>query len=110
MPAAEARVSLLPTGSAGLRDALPTGTRSLTLAFHSLEAGAEDVMIGAVIDVVGDSALRPGSEEIAVVLRFWADEAPVYATPGTRFALWYGRVVGEGVITRVVDEVVGKGS
>lgn len=110
IPAAEARISLLPTGSGGLRDALPTGTRSLMLAFRSLEAGGEDVMIGAVIDVAGGSALRPGAEQIAVVLRFWADDASVYATPGTRFTLWYGRAVGEGVVTRVADEVAGEGS
>jgi len=109
MPAAEAQISLQPTGSGGLHDALPTGTRSLMLAFHSLEAGGKDVMIGAVIDVVGGSALHPGAEHIAVILRFWADEASVYATPGTRFTLWYGRAVGEGVITRVADEVVGEG-
>jgi hypothetical protein len=41
---------------------------------------------------------------VPVVIRFWADEAAVYATPGASFTLWCGRVVGTGAVTRVVDE------
>ena len=63
--------------------------------------------VGAVIDVVGGLALVPGSAEVPVTLRFWADEAAVYATPGVSFTLWYGRAVGTGVVTRVVDEAAG---
>jgi hypothetical protein len=109
-PAVEARVGLLPAESGGLRSPMPTGTRSLLLVFPSLEHPAEEVKIGAVIDVIDGPALVPGTDDVPVILRFWADEASVYATPGTRFTLWYGRAVGEGVITRVADEVVSEGS
>jgi len=40
-----------------------------------------------------------------VRLHFWADEATIYATPGATFKIWYGLVVGEGVVDRIVDEV-----
>ena len=39
-----------------------------------------------------------------MIIRFWADEAVVYATPGAAFTLWYGRPVGRGVVTRMADE------
>lgn len=102
----EARLDLLPAGQGGLRVPMPTGSRSLLLAFASPEPDAEDVKIGAVIDVIGGAALVPGSAEVPVILRFWADEAAVYATPGVSFTLWYGRAVGTGVVTRIADEVV----
>lgn len=101
-----ARVRLLPAESGGLRGPMPTGTRSLMLVFPSLEDAAEEVQIGAVIDVVGEPALVPGRDEVPVVIQFWADEAAVYATPGAAFTLWYGGTVGSGVVTRVADEVV----
>lgn len=84
---------------------MPTGTRSLMLVFPALERPGEDVRIGAVIDVINGPALVPGMDEVPVVLWFWADEAAVYATPGAAFTLWYGRAVGGGVVTRIVDEV-----
>jgi len=34
-----------------------------------------------------------------VIIRFWADEAAIYAVPGAAFTLWYGRPVGIGVVT-----------
>jgi hypothetical protein len=104
-PVVEAKVGLLPPESGGPQAALPTGTRSLMLAFPSLEDGGKEVMIGAVIDVMNGSALEPGTDGVTVVVRFWADEASVYATPGATFTLWYGRPVGNGVITRTIDEM-----
>ena len=104
-PAVEARVGLLPADSGGLHSPMPTGTRSLLLAFAPLEVEGQDVKVGAVIDVIGGPALVPGVAELPVIIRFWADEAGVYAMPGALFTLWYGRAVGTGVVTRVVDEV-----
>ncbi|SRR6266446_5698264 len=103
-PVVEARVGLLPAESGGLHDPMPTGTRSLMLVFPSLEDPASEVKIGAVIEVIGGPALVPGTEEVPVIMRFWADEAAVYATPGAAFTLWYGRPVGTGMVTRVADE------
>jgi hypothetical protein len=107
MPVVEARLGLLPAESGGLGSPMPTGTRSLLVAFAPLVGGegGEDVKVGAVIDVIGGPALVPGVAELPVIIRFWADEAGVYATPGASFMLWYGRAVGAGVVTRVVDEV-----
>jgi hypothetical protein len=98
-PSAQAQVSLAPASAGGLQTALPTGTRSLMLAFTSAEDWGKEEMIGAIIDVIDGTELRPGVEGVAVVLRFWTDAATIYATPGRAFRLWYGRVVGEGVIT-----------
>jgi hypothetical protein len=106
-PAVEAKVGLLASGSGGLNSPVPSGTRSLLLVFRSLEQPGGEVRIGAVIDVVDGSALVPGAGEVPVVVRFWADEAAVYATPGAAFTIWYGRPVGTGVVTRVTDEVTG---
>lgn len=103
-PAVEARVGLLGPASGGLHGPMPTGTRSLMLVFPSFEHEGGDVKIGAVVDVEGGHALVPGTDDVQVVIRFWADEAAVYATPGAVFTLWYGRPVGTGMVTRVVDE------
>ena len=99
-PTVEARLTLSPVESGGLDGPMPTGTRSLLLAFTSLERPDEHVMIGAVIDVVDGPTLVPGADDVPVIIRFWADEAEVYATPGTAFTLWYGPPVGRGVVTR----------
>jgi hypothetical protein len=106
-PVVEARVALFPAERGGLRSPMPTGTRSLLLVFRSLEDPGGDAKIGAVIDVVDMPALVPGTDEVPVVIRFWADEAAVYATPGAAFTLWYRRPVGRGVVTRIVDEAAG---
>jgi hypothetical protein len=106
-PAVEARLGLLPAERGGFCSPMPTGSRSLLISFAPDEPGGEDVKVGAVIDVVGGLGLVPGSAEVPVTLRFWADEAAVYATPGVSFTLWYGRAVGTGVVTRVVDEAAG---
>jgi hypothetical protein len=103
-PTVEARLVLLSAERGGLRSPMPTGSRSLLLAFASPEPDAEDVRIGAVIDVIGGPALVPGSAEVPVIVRFWADEAEGYATPGVSFTLWYGRAVGTGVVTQIVDK------
>ena len=102
-PAVEARLALLPAERGGLRSPMPTGSRSLLISFAPDEPDGEDVKIGAVIDVADGLELVPGSAEVPVTLRFWADEAAVYATPGVSFTLWYGRAVGTGVVTRIVD-------
>jgi hypothetical protein len=104
-PVVEAQVELFAAASGGFGSPMPTGTRSLVLAFPSLEHPGEEVKIGAMIDVVGAPALVPGAGLAPVVMRFWADEAAVYAMPGAAFRLWYGRTVGTGVVTRLADDV-----
>jgi hypothetical protein len=106
IPAVEARINMLATASGGLREPLPTGTRSLLAGFPALE-GPGDVQIGAVIEVSDGGLLTPGTKDVRVRLRFWADDAAIYATPGATFTLWYGRVVGAGVVERVIDDTAG---
>lgn len=101
----EAQVSLLSADSGGLREPLQSGTRSLLLNFAPLGGQEGPMQIGAVIERLEGSILEPGVVDATVRLRFWADEAGVYATPGTTFELWHGRVVGSGRVTRIVDEV-----
>lgn len=70
-PAVEARVGLLPAEADGLHSPMPTGTRSLLLAFPSLERADAEVKIGAMIDVLDGPALVPGTDEVQVIIRFW---------------------------------------
>jgi hypothetical protein len=101
----EARVSLMPAQSGGLQSPLPSGTRSLLLNFSALGEREGTVQIGAIIDVVGGSALEPGTVDATVRVRFWAAEAAIYATPGAVFELWHLRVIGRGVVERIVDDI-----
>ena len=103
-PAVKGLVSLLAAELGGLGAPVPSGTRSLVLVFSSLESSGEEVKFGAVIDVAAGSALVPGADQVPVIIRFWADQAAVYATPGTVFTLWHGRLVGKGAVTGIMDE------
>ena len=105
MPTAEALLELLPAESGGLRSALPAGTRSLIIGFPPIEEPGAEVKYGAVIDTADGSALIPGTAGIPVTVRFWADEAAIYAVPGAAFTLWYGRPVGTGAVTWLDDVV-----
>jgi hypothetical protein len=103
MPTAEALLELFPAESGGLHSALQAGTRSLIIVFPSVEEPGAEVSYGAVIDTGDGSALIPGTAGIPVTVRFWADEAAIYAVPGAAFTLWYGRLVGTGAVTRIDD-------
>ena len=100
----EAQIGLTTTESGGLLAPMPSGTHSPILVFPSLDRSGVEEWLGAVIDAADGSALAPGKDQVPVVIRFWADEAAVYATPGSTFRLWYGRTVGTGVVTRIADE------
>lgn len=102
----EARIGLASASAGGIREPMPSGARSLLLKFASLENAEREITIGAVLDTVDRTALEPGSSDVVVHAWFWADAAQVYATPGARFLLWYaGRIVGQGQVLRVIDEV-----
>jgi hypothetical protein len=101
VPVVEARVGLLPAESGGLGSPMPTGSRSLLVAFAPLVEGGEDVKVGAVIDVIGGLALVPGVAELPVIIRFWADEAGVYLPAGRGEGALAGRAGSrDGIVTR----------
>ncbi|WP_157063480.1 hypothetical protein [Luteipulveratus mongoliensis] len=92
-----AQIELLPTRDGGLREAMPLPTPSLILVFESLGKGSPaELQIGGRIAAPARSSLR-AADALQVTIEFWDDLGRVYATPGTRFKLWYaGRVVGGG--------------
>lgn len=87
---------LSPTCEGGLKSTIVAGHRSVVYLFDRLGEDEERVGFGAVVEEVLEGG-DPGGPFRAVV-RFWADLAEVYATPGTEFDLWLGRVVGHGCV------------
>lgn len=57
---------------------------------------------GAVVEDVAEGG-SPGGE-FRGVLRFWADLAEVYASPGAEFDSWLGRVVGRGIVMEILPD------
>lgn len=94
---AVADLTLTPSEAGGLRSGLPSPSRSLVLRL----AGEDDINLGAVIATESSGDLEPGAHEERAILTFWADVASQHITAGQRFDLWYGRVVGGGVIVDV---------
>lgn len=98
-----AALSLTSAGSdSGFR--LPSGTPSI-LAVFATEEGR--LQFGATIATQTGEPLVPGSQHPDAVIEFLADEAAIYAAPGTRFELWYGGTVGSGTVLEILDEVDG---
>lgn len=102
-----AHLTFASSNMGGLQAAMINPTPSLILLFATLdeEPGASEAeqQLGAVIDV-GHPEIQPGSIGQAT-LSFWSDLARIYATPGTRFRLWYaGRIVGDGYVVEEVPE------
>jgi len=88
------RAELAPTCGGGLKSAIVPGHRSVVYLFDRLGEDEEPMGFGAVVEEVLEGG-SPGEVFLGVV-RFWADLADVYATPGTEFDVWLGRVVGHG--------------
>lgn len=99
-----ATLTLTPIADGGLSAPLPAGTRSLLLRFPAFGEGqSSPVSLGAVLTPLDAAALRAGEKLDAEAL-FWADDARIYARPGAVFELWYGRLVGSGTVTSVIEE------
>jgi len=75
---ATAHLSLRATGDAGLEAPLPSGTKSLLLAFESGMNRPPKITLGTMIVPVTVDALAPGAGELEVWWTFWADEAEVF--------------------------------
>lgn len=93
------QAQLLPTSEDGLKGPIRDGHRSVAYQFAGLGEDERTMAFGAIVERVLAGG-EPGSAMTAIV-NFYHDLAEVYATVGTEFDLWYGRVVGSG---RVVDQ------
>ena len=94
---ATATLDLLATSAGGLRNPLPSGTRSLLLQF---DTAAGEVTLGAVLETEGGSPISPGQTH-HVRVAFWADESEAVVQRGGRFVVWYARTVGSGTVLAV---------
>lgn len=82
--------------------ALGSGSRSLIFEFkNTLSADQEMVMLGAIMTTSDATQLRWGDSNRAVTLDFWSDSARAYIHRDSHFAVWYGRIIGEG---RVISQ------
>ena len=95
---ARAQISLLRSDAGGIVLALPSGTRSLLLKFHLSQISGVETSVGAVIESESGEMLSPGHQDTNVSILYWAVDARALFFPGARFAIWYGRDVGEGLI------------
>lgn len=93
---------LVDTGEGGVKNAIVGGSRSVAYLFEPLDDGEQPNGFGGVVEEVIEGG-APGGDLTAIV-RFWAELAEVYATPGTQFDLWLGRVVGHGVVKEVLPD------
>jgi hypothetical protein len=56
------------------------------------------------VQISADHDLAPGSTFARAELDFWADNVDVYLSAGQSIQLWYGRIVGSGVLIEWADE------
>lgn len=84
-----------------LTNPLPSGTRSLLLQFEALDGSDGEVTLGTIVTVgAAGEQMMPGRSYADAGLTLWADVARLYATVGSSFQVWYGRVVGHGTVNR----------
>lgn len=90
----------------GLRphDAAHSGLeiRSLMVRIPDPDERGTGSFLPAIIARNDDLPLRPGDSHVVVTISVPSGEASARFSPGTRFALWAGTDVGEGVVTRRV--------
>ena len=105
-----AEIDLAPSDSGGLQDAHPSPTTSMVLGFgaaYMSRSLADDSWFGAEIRTEDGEPLRPGTRQ-EVTVRMWAvDEALARVAHNARFQLWYGRIVGQGVVLTQVERSSG---
>jgi hypothetical protein len=73
-----------------------TGSRSMLFRFDDIEG---QPMFGAVATASDGRDFEPGRTFAGVHLWLWGDvEAHLTVEPGTRFVVWYGGDIGEGIV------------
>jgi hypothetical protein len=77
--------------------ALASGSRSLIYKFSAGSDGSS-ISFGAMISTEDQSPLKWGDTGRKVRLNFWDDEARLYVYAGAEFLIWYGQIIGNGII------------
>jgi hypothetical protein len=94
----QALVTLYP--GSGLPDGrLDTSPRRMVLRCRNSKSGDGQVFT-ALIGCDDNEPLHPGSPHILATLRLAGDNVADCLNTGSRFSLWLGRDIGEGMITR----------
>lgn len=96
-----ATISLTPAGKVS-EYSLPSGTSSVLVVFETEEG---PLQFGATIATHTGGPLIPGAADPRAIVEFLADEAAIYASPGSRFDLWYGGSIGSGTVIDIVGDL-----
>ena len=94
----QALVTPLPDG-AGSTPALSSGSHRMALRAENAETHRSQVF-SALVDTEDSDTFDSGKPEIVVTLRVVGDDVADYLDIGSRFRLWLGSDVGQGVVTR----------
>ena len=82
------------------------GTSALTSGSHRMVLRAENAethrtqVFSALVDTEDSDPYQSGKPEVVVTLRVVGDDVADYLDIGSRFSLWLGDDVGQGVVTR----------
>jgi hypothetical protein len=81
------------------REKLSSGSHRMVLRAQNNETRRTQVF-SALVDGEDEGPFRPGKPEVVVTLRVIGDDVTDYLDIGSRFSLWHGTDVGQGVVTR----------
>ena len=95
----QALVTPYPDESGDAREKLSSGSHRLVLRATNSETRRSQVF-SALVEAEEEGPFRPGEPQIMVTLRVVGDDAADYLDIGSRFSLWLGGDVGQGVVTR----------
>ena len=84
---------------AGGTSALTSGSHRMVLRAENAETHRSQVF-SALVDTEDSDPYQSGKPEIVVTLRVVGDDVADYLDIGSRFSLWLGSDVGQGVVTR----------
>jgi hypothetical protein len=94
----QALVTPLPD-AAGDTSALRSGSHRMVLRAENAETHRSQVF-SALVDTEDSDPYQSGTPEIVVTLRVVGDDVADYLDIGSRFSLWLGSDIGQGVVTR----------
>lgn len=80
----------------------PSGTHAVMVRASLPGNAAEDKYFEAVIAREDGKPLRPGDDAVVATVTVFDDDAGEFLAGGQHFALWQGRDIGHGVVSRRV--------